>query len=197
MELEPIKRECVFALPIALVSTIDRQGVRNLAPYSNLTPVLRSTDLIILASWHRRDTLRNIRANGEFVVSIPSVDLATKVMPTAMHYPPGVDEFEQAGLTPRSSRLVAPPGVAGCLAWLECRLFKQYIEKRYVLIVGQVVRLEIDERVMDKHGGMNLALARPLLASLDDQGVRYATACDLGWTEPYAAMFPSGKDPLS
>jgi len=197
MELEPVEREAALVLPVVWVSTLDQAGVRNLAPYSNVTPLLRSTDLIALASWHRRDTLKNIRRNQEFVISVPGVDLAEKVMPTAMHYPPSVDEFQEAGLEPHPSALVAPPGVAGCLAWLECRLHRQYVEKSYVLVVGQVLRLEVRDDLVNQQGGLDLAKAQPLLASLDREGVRWATARDLGKGEPYGAMFPNGQDPLA
>ncbi|MCF8033495.1 MAG: flavin reductase family protein [Desulfarculaceae bacterium] len=197
MEFEPREREMATVLPVVLVSTLDQAGVRNLAPYSNYTPVLRITDLIMLASWHRRDTLKNIRHNQEFVVSVPGVDLADKIMPTAMHYPPSVDEFEKAGLKARPSAMVAPPGVEGCLAWLECRLHKQYVEKNYVLVVGQVLRLEVRDDLVNQRGGMDLAKAQPLLASLDREGMRWATARDLGKGEPYGAMFPNGQDPMA
>jgi len=197
MDLAPIKREFALTLPVVLVSTVDQAGTRNLAPYSNVTPLLRSTDLIALASWHRRDTLKNIRRTGEFVVSVPGVDLADKIMPAAMHYPPQVDEFVEAGLEAKPSRLVRPPGVAGCLAWLECRLRKQYLEKSYVLVVGQVLRLEMDERFVTARGGLDLSKAQPLMASLDEEGVNWATVRDLGKGAPYGAMFPHGQDPLA
>lgn len=197
MEFQPVDRELAFVLPVVLVSSISPKGVRNLAPYSNFTPLLRSTDMILLASWHRRDTLKNIRANGEFVVSVPRVEMADKIMPTAMHYPPEVDEFVQAQLEPRPSSLVAPPGVQGCLAWLECRLAKQYVEKSYVLVVGQVLRMEVESSLVNQQGGLDLEKARPLLASLDHEGVRWATATSLGKSEPYGAMFPGGQDPLA
>ena len=197
MNIEPMDREAGFVMPVVLVSTVDAKGVRNLAPYSNFTPLLRSTDLVLLASWHRRDTLRNIRANQEFVISVPGADLADKIMPTAMHYPPQVDEFEQAGLRARPSSLVAPPGVEGCLAWLECRLHKQYVEKSYVLVVGQVLKMELADEVAGEQGGLDLAKARPLLASLDQQGMRWVTINSLGKSEPYGAMFPGGQDPLA
>ena len=197
MELAPVKREFALVMPVVLVSTQDQKGVRNLAPYSNLTPLLRSTDLIALASWHRRDTLKNIRRTGEFVISVPPLDMADKVMPTARHLPPEVDEFNEAGLTPRPSRLVAPPGVEGCLAWLECRLHKQYVEKRYVLVVGQVLRLELNDRFLDQRGGLDPERARPLLAALDQEGVGYTTARRVEHWEPYGAMFPTGQDPLA
>jgi flavin reductase (DIM6/NTAB) family NADH-FMN oxidoreductase RutF len=75
MILEPEKRNQVLPLPVVLVSTVSAEGIRNAAPWSCIMPILRPLDLVILASWLRRDTLDNIRQTGEFVVNVPTVDM--------------------------------------------------------------------------------------------------------------------------
>ncbi len=59
MILKPHQREQV--LPVVLISTISQNGIRNAAPWSNLMPILRPFDEIIMVSWIKRDTLNNIR----------------------------------------------------------------------------------------------------------------------------------------
>ena len=54
-------------MPVVLISTINRRGIRNIAPYANVMPILRPWDLIAIASWIKRDTLDNIRETKEFV----------------------------------------------------------------------------------------------------------------------------------
>lgn len=80
-------------MPVVLISTVDKEGNMNIAPYANVMPILRSLDLIAIASWLRRDTLDNIRDTKEFVINIPSADLVDKVMICSRNYPKGVDEF--------------------------------------------------------------------------------------------------------
>jgi hypothetical protein len=117
MILSPFLREGVMPLPVTFISTISRDGIRNIAPWSCVMPVLRPLDLICAASAKKRDTLVNIRETGQFVLNLPGTDLAEKVMPTARYSSPEVDEFVEAGLPPRPSTLVKPPGIAGCYGW--------------------------------------------------------------------------------
>ncbi|WP_269849227.1 flavin reductase family protein [Methanosarcina horonobensis] len=154
MKLKPNKREQIFPLPVALISTISNQGVRNAAPWSNITPILRPLDEVLLASWLKRDTLTNIRETGEFVINIPPVGMEEVVMVCSRNYPPEVDEFEMAGLKPRLSEKVKAPGIEGCLAWAECTLIEEILREKFSLIIGKVVNLEVDENffLMKKAG---------------------------------------------
>ena len=118
-------------------------------------------------------------------------------MTTARHYPPDVDEFLEAGLIPRPSKTVSPPGIQGCLAWLECSLHRQYVEKEYVLLIGRVKHFEMDEHGTDANQGLDPATADPLMVLLNKNGMRFVTVRDTGRFEPYGAMFPDGRDPLA
>jgi len=196
MLLKPFMREGLFPLPVTFISTVSPAGVRNIAPYSCIMPVLRPLDLICLASAFKRDTLANIRVAGEFVVNMAGADLADKVIPTAKHTPPDVDEFELAGLCEKPSEVVRPPGIAGCYAWMECERVTLYEEASYVLIVGRVLRLEADDEVMGEDGGLDIEKARPLLMTGSRTGMSYCTLKSLDRKDPFAAMFPEGKDPV-
>lgn len=197
MQLTPVKREFCLVTPVVFISTKDEKGVLNVAPFSNLMPLLRSTDLVCIASWHRRDTLHNIRRTGEFVISVPPVGMADQVMKTAMHYPPEANEYEMAGLQPRPSKCSPVPGVGGCLAWMTCRLVRQYVEKEYVLIVGRVMDLEAKDEVLGAENGFDPNRANPLLACLNNRGIDFTTISETGRFETYGAMFPDGKDVLA
>jgi flavin reductase (DIM6/NTAB) family NADH-FMN oxidoreductase RutF len=196
MIFKPFMREHFFPLPIAFLSTISADGVRNIAPYGCIMPVLRPLDLICLASALKRDTLKNIRDTGEFVVNLAGTDLADKVIPTARHSPPEADEFLLADLTEKPSTLIRAPGIAGCYAWMECTLHKEYEESSHVLIVGKVLRLEVADEVLTPEGALDVEKAGPLMMIGGKKGMRYCTIKDTGAFEPFGAMFPNGKDPL-
>ena len=70
MELPPDRFKRFLPLPVTLVTTVDEQKIVNAAPYSCVMPILRPFELIALASALPRDTLRNIRQTGEFVVNV-------------------------------------------------------------------------------------------------------------------------------
>ncbi len=196
MILKPFMREGLMSLPVTFISTISGCGIRNIAPWSCVMPILRPLDLICMASAKKRDTLSNIRETKQFVLNLAGAHMQDKVIPTARYRPPEVDEFEEAGLSEKPSQLVKPPGIAGCYAWMECELVKEFEEDRYVLIVGKVLRLEVADDVLKPDGSLNIEKAWPLLITGSRKGMHYATMQDLGVSEAFAAMFPDGKDPF-
>ena len=197
MLFKPFMREGFMPLPVCFISTISQDGVRNIAPWSCVMPVLRPLDLVAAASAKSRDTLVNIRQTGEFVLNLARADLADKVAPTAKRLPPESDEFELAGLEEKPSETIKAPGMAGCYAWMECELFKEYEEEDFVLLLGKVLRLEVRDDVLAPDGSLDVAKARPLMMTGSKKGMNFCTVAELGRTEPYGSMFPDGKDPLS
>lgn len=184
-------------LPVAFISSISKSGVRNIAPYSCIMPVLRPLDLISLASAEKRDTLANIRETGEFVVNLVGTNFSDKVIPTAKFTPPQADEFELAGLKEKPSAIVSAPGIAGSYAWMECELHKEYVEPDYTLIMGKVLRLEVADAVLTKNKDLDIHKARPLMMTGSKKGMHFCTLQDEGKFEPFGAMFRDGSDPLS
>lgn len=197
MILKPFLRESFLVLPVAFISSISPEGIRNIAPYSCVMPVLRPLDLVCVASAKKRDTLVNIRATREFVLNFPGVELADKVVPTARFSPPEADEFDLAGLLAKPSVEVRAPGIIGCYAWMECRLDREYEEEQYVLLMGRVVRLEVADAVYLPDGSLDLEKARPLMMTGSNRGMKFCTAKGVDKFEPFGAMFPNGKDPLA
>ncbi|WAI01997.1 flavin reductase family protein [Methanogenium organophilum] len=189
MQLTPYKRENVLPLPVVLISTLSTTGIRNAAPWGNITPILRPLDQIILASWIRRDTLDNIRETGEFVVNVPPVGMLEEVMICSRNYPPEVDEFEEAGLVPRPSSVITPPGIEGSIAWMECRLVEEILREKYALVIGKVERLEVNDQYASSDGDIDIESARPLSMVCGNDGIRYTYPVDAGRFAPYSEMF--------
>ena len=148
--------------PVALVSTVDHNGVANVAPFSFFSgvgsvpptllfcPVLRPDAGALPA---RKDTLSNVEDTGEFVVNVVSEALAAATNATAAEVPPEVDEFALAGLTPLASEVVRPPRVAESPAQMECKLLQViYTGKTAgsgVVVLGEIVRFHIREDLFD------------------------------------------------
>jgi flavin reductase (DIM6/NTAB) family NADH-FMN oxidoreductase RutF len=117
----------VVPRPIAWVSSMDRAGLLNLAPYSFFT--VASTNPLTLLFCPQtpepggaKDTLRNIEAVGEFVVNIVGEATAVAMNLTATRLPPGESEFAYAGVRPEPSTAVSVPRVAEALIAFECTL---------------------------------------------------------------------------
>jgi flavin reductase (DIM6/NTAB) family NADH-FMN oxidoreductase RutF len=147
----------VVPRPIAFVSTVNVAGARNLAPFSYFTAVSSDPPAVCFApqirpsDGTRKDTLRNIEATREFVVNVVSEEIAEQMNLCSGEYPPEVDEFEIAGLTPVASEAVRPPRVAECKASMECRLI-QIVEISAKplggsLVIGEVVRFHVRDEL--------------------------------------------------
>jgi len=145
--------------PIALVSTVSHDGIRNLAPFSFFTGISSKPTLICFcpgprpAGGPRKDTLENISRTKEFVVNIVSEEIAEAMNLTAGEYPPEADEFAIAGLTAIPSDLVRPPRVAESHVNMECRLYLS-IEFSELpgggnLVIGEVLRFHVDDRIVE------------------------------------------------
>ena len=197
MLFKPFMREGFMPLPVTFISTVSGDGIRNIAPWSCVMPVLRPLDLVLAASAKKRDTLNNIRETGEFVLNLAGADLADRVMPTARFSPPEADEFVLAGLEAKPSEKVKAPGIAGCYAWMECDLVKEYEEEQFVLLLGRVLRLEVRDDLLTGDGSLDVEKARPLMMTGSGQGMNFCTLRDLDQHEPFSAMFPEGRDPLA
>jgi len=147
--------------PIAFVSTISADGIRNLAPFSFFTgisanpPVICFSPMIRGADSSRKDTLCNIEAVKEFVVNVVSEEFASQMNVCSTEFPPDVDEFAASGLTPIPSDLVKPPRVKESRINMECRLL-QIIDVSSKplggsLVLGEVLRFHVDDALIDNY----------------------------------------------
>ncbi|MEO8026463.1 MAG: flavin reductase family protein [Bryobacteraceae bacterium] len=135
--------------PIAFVSTVSATGVRNVAPFSFFTVASADPPVLCFTPTGRKDTLVNIRETRQFVVNIVSEDFAEKMNTASGSYARDVDEFEIARLTPVASDLVRPPRVAESRVQMECELYQILEIGLGALVLGQVVRIHVDDRIVD------------------------------------------------
>ncbi len=164
---DPFK-SLVVPRPIGWVSTLAPDGVVNLAPYSFFNAVGDKPHYVMFSSAGVKDSQRNAEATGEFVCSIATWELRDKMNATSAGVGPEVDEFAISGLTPAPCELVAPPRVAESPVALECR-YHQTVElpssdgitSHYAMVVGKVVGVHIDERII-VDGLVDVTRLRPI-----------------------------------
>jgi len=153
----------VMPRPIGWISTIDAQGVVNLAPYSYFNAVCADPPFVMFAPnaaspGTAKDTYRNLCEVPEFVANVVSEHDGKRMNATSKPFPYGVDEFATCGIEPAPSRLVKPPRVASARAALECRVYQvvhlpQASDGREShVVVGQVVGIHIADEVI--HNGL-------------------------------------------
>jgi flavin reductase (DIM6/NTAB) family NADH-FMN oxidoreductase RutF len=152
---------CVVPRPIAWVSSVDADGVKNLAPFSFFMGVSDDPPTLAFSSGPRgaarekKDTLRNIEASGEFVVNVVDDALAEAMNLTSGEYPPEVDEFALAGLAAAPGVKVKAPRVAEAPISMECRLARIIPVGRgpHALVLGEIVQFHVRDGLYDPATG--------------------------------------------
>jgi flavin reductase (DIM6/NTAB) family NADH-FMN oxidoreductase RutF len=148
----------VVPRPIAWVSTLGADGSLNLAPFSFFNAVGGTPPTLMISVGQRagvpKDTLRNIRETGEFVVHIVNETLAEKMNVTSGEWEYGIDEIELASLATLPSSEVKPPRLAAAPVAMECRATQivPVQETTYTMVLGQVLRYHIREELFAPDG---------------------------------------------
>jgi flavin reductase (DIM6/NTAB) family NADH-FMN oxidoreductase RutF len=148
--------------PIAFVSTVDGEGNPNLAPFSFFNAFSAKPPILVFATSRRmrdnttKDTLSNVEATRECVINMVSYNIAGQMSLTSVNYPKGVSEFEKAGLTPVPSDIVKAYRVKEAPVQFECTV-EQILPLGTeggagCLIVCRILRMHIDDNILDKDG---------------------------------------------
>jgi len=144
--------------PIAFVSTLDENGIANLAPYSFFNAFSSNPPILVFSSNRKvsdnttKDTLHNVRVTRECVVNVVPYAIVRQMSLASVEFPSGVSEFEKVGLTPEPSQTIQAPRVAESPVNLECRV-QDIIELGTHggaghLIICEVTLISVSESVM-------------------------------------------------
>ena len=154
--------------PIAFASTVDENGVPNLAPYSFFNVFGSKPPTLVFSSNRRvsnnttKDTLSNAEKTGEVVINIVSHEIVRQMALCSVDYDSSISEFSKAGLTPIDSDLVAPKRVAESPVQFECKV-KQILPLGSEggagnLIICEVVLIHLNEKIFDENGAIDPGL---------------------------------------
>jgi len=148
--------------PIALASTIDLEGNKNLAPFSFFNVFSANPPILIFSPARSgrtnslKDTYHNVKAVPEVVINVVNFAIVEAVSLASSPYPPGVSEFEKSGLTAVSSDTIRPFRVKESPVQFECKV-NQVIELGNEggagnLIICEVSKIHLDEAILDADG---------------------------------------------
>jgi len=145
---------CIIPRPIAFVTTLSREGVTNLAPFSFFNGVSSDPPVVSIAvatkrDGSKKDTWRNIEETGEYVINVVVPELMDAVIIGARELPHNVSELDLAGIPTLPSTKVKPPRLAGSPINLECTLLKIVEVEETALILGRVVRVHAKDEILD------------------------------------------------
>ena len=167
--IDPYK-SLIFPRPIGWISSIDKIGIVNLAPYSYFNAIADDPPQIMFAagasnrSSQKKDTLSNIMATKEFVVNFATTATRKQMNLSSKDIHKDDDEFVLTKLKKRKSRLVKVPSVANSPVNLECKLLKSIklkssLRKFSTMVIGEVIGIYIKDSFIEK-GRVNSAAMR-------------------------------------
>lgn len=146
----------VVPRPIAFVTTVDRDGAVNAAPFSFFNVMGYDPPIVVIGIEARperalKDTADNIALNGEFVVHVVDNVIAEAMNVCAIDFGPEVDELAEAGLTTVPALKVAPPRIAEAPVAMECRRYVTLeLGNMRNIVVGEVLHMHVrDDLVID------------------------------------------------
>jgi flavin reductase (DIM6/NTAB) family NADH-FMN oxidoreductase RutF len=168
--------------PIALVTSRNEDGGLNAAPFSAYNYLCTDPPIVGLGVMNRpdgdfipKDTARNIRRTGEFVINVVTEDLMQQMNICATDFPAEMSEIEVAGLTTAPSRHVQVPRIAQAHAALECVEFTTMEIGRSRIILGRIVAMYIEDKFVDAAGPYVLAEELHAVGRMNGQGAYVKT----------------------
>lgn len=164
-KLQGYLQSSVGPRPIAFASTIGIDGIPNLSPFSFFNVFSANPPILIFSPARRvrdnsiKHTLINAEATREVVINVVNYDIVQQTSLASTEYAEGVNEFLKSGLTPIPSEVVKPYRVKESPVQFECKV-NEIIALGTEggagnLIICEVVRIHIDESVLDENGAID------------------------------------------
>ena len=160
-KIDPFK-SLIFPRPIGWISSVNKNGVANLAPYSYFNAIADEPPQIMFCSngsslhYKYKDSLSNILSTKEFVVNFATSSTRFQMNNSSKDFKPGEDEFILTKLKKKKSKLVKAPSVQNSPVNLECKLsktikLKSNSKKTSTMIIGEVIGIFIKDKFVKKN----------------------------------------------
>ncbi|MHA7126956.1 flavin reductase family protein [Janibacter indicus] len=166
-------KSCTVPRPIGWLSSTSRDGVANLAPYSQWQNLTFDDPMVMFSAnrypdGRRKDTVINAEETGWFVWNMATWDLREAVNISAMALPPEEDEFASAGVTATAAGLAPGPMVAESPAHFECR----YVSTHTLpgasdvgtvdIVFAKVERIHVADEFITPEGKLDIPRIQPI-----------------------------------
>jgi flavin reductase (DIM6/NTAB) family NADH-FMN oxidoreductase RutF len=158
-ELHGILLGSIGPRPIAFASTVNKEGVANLSPFSYFNVFSANPPILIFSPARRgrdnttKHSYENAKAHPEVVINIVDFSIVQQMSLSSTEYPEGVNEFEKAGLTAIPSDMVKPPRVKESPVQYECKV-NEIVELGKEggagnLIICEIVKIHVREDLIN------------------------------------------------
>jgi flavin reductase (DIM6/NTAB) family NADH-FMN oxidoreductase RutF len=172
LQFDPFK-SCVVPRPIGWISTLSKEGVPNLAPYSQFQNLTFDPPYVMFAAnqktdGNRKDSVVNAEQCGEFVYNMATYDLREAVNNSSQEVAPEIDEFDLAGVSKEPSTIVKPFRVGESPIQFECRYHQTLrlpgngVMGTVDVVFGKVLGIHIKDQFILPDGKLDILKMRPI-----------------------------------
>jgi len=144
--------------PIALVSSIGKMDVSNLAPFSFFNAISSNPPLLVFSvnvapgEKPEKDTLKNIRESNQCVINFVNHAILRQMTLCSINYEYGTSEFKKSGLTPIPSDIVKAFRVKESPVQFECTIVDILVFGKHAgasnLIICKIEKIHIMNTVL-------------------------------------------------
>ena len=167
IQLQTVMQTAVSPRPIALASTVDKDGNSNLSPFSFFNMFSTVPPILIFSPSRRvrdnttKHTLENVLEVPEVVIGTVNFPIVQQISLASTEYGDGVNEFVKSGLTMKDADLVQPKLIEECPVNFECKV----LEVKSLghqggagnLVICEVQKIHIREEYLDENGNLDQA----------------------------------------
>ncbi|WP_027379237.1 flavin reductase family protein [Chryseobacterium daeguense] len=165
VQLQTIMQTAVSPRPIALASTVDKNGNINLSPFSFFNMFSTVPPILIFSPSRRvrdnttKHTLENVLEVPEVVIGTVNFPIVQQISLASTEYGDGVNEFVKSGLTMKDAELVTPKLIEECPVNFECKV----LEVKHLgdqggagnLVICEVQKIHIREEYLNEEGNID------------------------------------------
>ena len=165
LQLQTLLQTAIAPRPIALASTINKDGNVNLSPFSFFNMFSTNPPVVIFSPSRRvrdnttKHTLENVHEVAEVVIGIVNYNIVQQISLASTEYEKGVNEFVKAGLTMKEADLVKPKLIEECPVNLECKV----LEIKALgseggagnLVICDIIKIHVREEYLNEEGNLD------------------------------------------
>lgn len=145
---------------VVMVSCKDKTGEANIITLAWSMPTSANPPLVAVSVSPRRYSHRLIEETKEFVVNVPTIDIARETLFCGRVSGRKHDKLKEAPLTALPAKKVQAPIIKECVAHLECKLVQKITTGDHTIFIGEVLAAHVSEDIFD--GKFNISKVNPI-----------------------------------
>jgi len=155
--------EALYPTPVIMATCVDKGGKPNIITLAWVGVVCSKPPMIGIGIRPSRYSYKLINETEDFVINIPTEDLAKETDYCGMVSGRDTDKFKDTGLNAKPSSKIKSPLIDECPMNIECKLRQKVDLGTHVLFIGEVLAVHVDESIINENGKIDFSLAKPIV----------------------------------